>query len=67
MKRDLNQPITSRPANENSPRLADADIVARADRMAGELAALAGSPGERALLARIATQAIVRGLGGVQP
>jgi hypothetical protein len=44
---DRDQIITKLPVNNNSPRLAD--IVARADQMAAELAALAGSPTQAAL------------------
>lgn len=39
-------------------------VEATIARHIAELAALAGSPGERAILAQIATQAILRGLIG---
>lgn len=53
---------TTRPANNNLPNIGT--IRAIVDRQVSELRALAGSPGERAILTRIATQAIERGLGG---
>lgn len=64
MKRDLDQPITIRPANENSPRLAA--IVARADQMAAELAALAATPTQAAIVASIARAALARAFGAVR-
>ncbi|MCW8309303.1 hypothetical protein AruPA_19950 [Acidiphilium sp. PA] len=48
------------PANNNTPNIGA--IKALVERQVGELRALAGSPGERAMLTRIATQAITRGL-----
>jgi len=51
-------------AANNSPRLAD--IVATADRMARELAALAGSPTQAAIVASIAHAALARAFGGIR-
>ncbi|HQT89598.1 MAG TPA: hypothetical protein PK677_13785 [Acidiphilium sp.] len=48
------------PANNITPTIGA--IKALVDRQVAELRALAGSPGERAILTRIATQAITRGL-----
>ncbi len=47
-------------ADNNTPNIGA--IKALVDRQVAELRALAGSPGERAILTRIATQAITRGL-----
>lgn len=52
------------PANNNAATIGA--IRAIVDRQVSELIALTASPGERAWLAQIATQAIERGLGGVQ-
>lgn len=49
-------------ANNNAVTLAA--VRALLDRQIAELRALAGSPGERMILAQIATQAIARGLSG---
>lgn len=49
---------TTNPARDNSPRLAD--IAARADRMARELAALAATPSQAAIVAQIARAALSR-------
>ncbi|MGC9271710.1 hypothetical protein [Acidiphilium sp.] len=62
MLQDRREIITKLPANNNSPRLAD--IVARADKMAAELAALAGSPTQAAIVASIAHAALARAFGG---
>lgn len=51
---------TKRAANNNTPDIGA--IKALIDRHVAELCALAGSRGERAILTRIATQAIERGL-----
>jgi hypothetical protein len=59
---DQRETITKSAANNNSPRLAD--IVARADRMATELASLAGSPSQAAIVAQIAHTAVIRAFGG---
>jgi hypothetical protein len=56
--------IDAPPPADKSPRLAD--IVARADRMATELAALAASPSQAAIVASIAHAALNRAFGGVR-
>ncbi|MEE3502546.1 hypothetical protein [Acidiphilium acidophilum] len=55
----------ARDTTNTSPNLAT--IRDTLDRQVSELRALTRSPGERAWLAQIAMQAIVRGLGGGQP
>ncbi len=47
-------------ANNNTPTIGN--IKALVDRQVAELRSLAASPGERAILTRIAVQAITRGL-----
>lgn len=59
------QTTTTIAANNNAATIGT--IRATLNRQIAELRALAGSPGERALLAQIAMQAIERGLrAGVQ-
>ncbi|MEE3503281.1 hypothetical protein [Acidiphilium acidophilum] len=58
MNRTSPETSTIQSGGNNSSRLAD--IVARADRMAGELAALAATPSQAAIVAQIARAAIVR-------
>lgn len=65
MIQDQYQTTTMRVANNNNATIGAIRVTL--DRQIAELRALAGSPGERAILARIAMQAIERGLGGVQP
>ncbi len=60
MKRIEFSDSTNTPGRANSPALSTVQAVV--DRHVAELRALAGSPGERAILALIATQAITRGL-----
>lgn len=62
MRQDHHQPITIQPANGNSPRLAD--IAARADRMARELAAMAGTPSQAEIVSAIARAALARAFNG---
>ena len=64
MNRTTTSIDSTAPANNNSPRLAD--IVARADRMAGELAALAATPSQAAIVAQIARAALSRAFGGIR-
>jgi hypothetical protein len=63
MNRTSPETSTIQPGGNNSPRLAD--IVARADRMAAELASLAGSPSQAAIVAQIAHTAVTRAFAGV--
>lgn len=58
MLQDHYQPTTIPPANGNSPRLAE--IAARADRMARELAAFAATPTQAAIVSAIARAALAR-------
>ncbi|WP_287995025.1 hypothetical protein [Acidiphilium sp.] len=62
MIQDQYQTTTMRVANNNNATIGA--IRAILDRQVSELRTLAGSPGEWAWLAQIATQAITRGLGG---
>ncbi|WP_287994673.1 hypothetical protein [Acidiphilium sp.] len=64
MNRTGPETSTIQPGGNNSPRLAD--IVARADRMAGELAALAATPSQAAIVASIARAALSRAFGAIR-
>jgi hypothetical protein len=56
--------IDALPPADKSPRIAD--IAARADRMARELAAMASNPSQAAIVASIAYAALNRAFGGVR-
>lgn len=53
--------ITTRPVNATSPRVLD--IATRAEAMARDLAALAGTETERAMIGRIVAGAVRRTFG----
>ncbi|MDX5931842.1 hypothetical protein SIL87_13825 [Acidiphilium acidophilum] len=57
MRQDQDE-TTTKSARDNSPRVAD--IAARADHMARELAALAATPSQAAIVAQIARAALSR-------
>lgn len=63
MNRTSPETTTTRAANNNAATIGT--VRDTLNRQIAELRALAGSPGERAILAQIAMQAIGRGLGGL--